>query len=515
MYAILSPSNNNLLTTGIISICIVFVSAKRTIACFAIICTFIFADTVWSDMSIISIDQLKPGMQGYCLSVLSGTTPTRFPVELVDVVRGPDPSGHSLLVKTINTDLRLQTIAIGQGFSGSPIYFDNKLAGAIAYGESFQREMVFGVTLIGDMLSELTVARQHTTPQVSGIAFDKNQIEPGSMIMIPMVRGDLWIGTSGTVTAIKNDWLLAFGHSMGSVTNKIELPMHLARVNTVLAKLDVSHKIADGQQEIGSLVWDGRSAVAGVLGRKAAMIPFDITIKRATLQQKAVVKLEIIPQAKLIPSLMSMIILQTLEKHTITRLQNTDVIIDIKAQFADMESALQLSQRLRTATMSPQSITQKMTAFIDALPEHTKLTSLHVDLTELSDTQSGTIVRAHFNKQRARPGESVDVTITVANATFLEHLTTVSLQIPLDFAPGQFPIKVVPGDSVWPQEQQPTDKYEMLQWCSGFLRADDLVILAPAGKTTAAYAMSQIQRVVAKHPWTLIGSAQATLTITE
>ena len=103
--------------------------------------------------SIIPVEDIRPGMRGYGLSVFRGTQPERFDVEVIDVLHNFRPDQHLILAKTPHPLLN-HTLAVG-GMSGSPIYFDGKLAGAYAYGWQFARDPVVGITPIANMLDDM------------------------------------------------------------------------------------------------------------------------------------------------------------------------------------------------------------------------------------------------------------------------------------------------------------------------------------------------------------------------
>jgi hypothetical protein len=102
---------------------------------------------------VLSVDQVKPGMKGYGLTVFEGTKPQKFDVEVIDVLRNFRPRQDLILVKT--THPRLEVAKVVAGMSGSPIFLDGKMAGAYAYGWSFGAEPIAGVTPIRSMLDDL------------------------------------------------------------------------------------------------------------------------------------------------------------------------------------------------------------------------------------------------------------------------------------------------------------------------------------------------------------------------
>lgn len=101
----------------------------------------------------IGVDEIRPGMRGYGLTVFRGTEPERFDVEVIDVLHHFRPDQHLILARTPHPVLN-EAIAVG-GMSGSPIYFDGRLAGAYAYGWPFGTEPVVGITPIASMFAEL------------------------------------------------------------------------------------------------------------------------------------------------------------------------------------------------------------------------------------------------------------------------------------------------------------------------------------------------------------------------
>ncbi len=106
-----------------------------------------------SASGFIHVDEIRPGMKGYGLSVFVGSEPERFDVEVIDVLHQFRPNQDLILIRTPHPLLdRARGVA---GMSGSPIYLDGRLAGAYAYGWSYGIDPVVGVTPIANMLAEL------------------------------------------------------------------------------------------------------------------------------------------------------------------------------------------------------------------------------------------------------------------------------------------------------------------------------------------------------------------------
>ncbi len=102
--------------------------------------------------AIIPLSQIHEGMKGTALTVFQGVKPESMDVEVLGVMRNVNgPKGDIILVRLHGT--KPEYTGVVAGMSGSPVYFDGKLAGALAFriGE-FSKEPIAGVTPIEEML---------------------------------------------------------------------------------------------------------------------------------------------------------------------------------------------------------------------------------------------------------------------------------------------------------------------------------------------------------------------------
>jgi hypothetical protein len=113
-------------------------------------------------------DQLRRGMKGHGLSVFQGTTPERFEVEILGVLKNTFPKQDMILIRMSGADLEKHKVIAGM--SGSPIYINDKLIGALAYGWPFENEPLAGVTPAHNMFAELERARRQPAARRGGTA---------------------------------------------------------------------------------------------------------------------------------------------------------------------------------------------------------------------------------------------------------------------------------------------------------------------------------------------------------
>ena len=291
---------------------------------------FIFltiSDLLYS-LEYMKIDEIKPGMKGYGLSVFKGWEPEKFEVEIIDIIRNTRPKASYILARLKGQNLEQSGVIAGM--SGSPVYIDGKIVGAVAYTWSFSKEPICGITPIENMLEEKKYAdlsfkkepfeeknlKKIATPvMLDGYSgFAKNYLEdffakkssslssiilpgskidssslqtsnttlkPGDAVAINLVEGDLNVQGIGTVTYVDGDDVFIFGHPMDEV-GKISLPISKAYIYTVIPSSYLSFKIGASSSPSGTTVYDGQNAVYCKLKKEAEMIPFEIKISEGS-----------------------------------------------------------------------------------------------------------------------------------------------------------------------------------------------------------------------------------------
>jgi hypothetical protein len=121
-------------------------------------------------------EQLQPGMKGYGLSVFQGTKPERFEVEVIGVLKNVMPKQDMILIRMSGANLERHKVIAGM--SGSPIYINDKLIGALAYGWSFENEPLAGVTPIRNMMEQLTRPFVPPSPVAASVSMGSSSRTP-------------------------------------------------------------------------------------------------------------------------------------------------------------------------------------------------------------------------------------------------------------------------------------------------------------------------------------------------
>jgi len=291
-----------------------------------------------SSAGVFPLEKIHRGMHGTAWTVFEGTVPEPMDVEILGVLHGArGPHRDLILAKLHGT--KPEYTGVVAGMSGSPVYIDGKLVGALSYRiGQFSKEPIAGITPIEQMLevrdlplqnlrdsTPLEVAEKGTgtglesggqtfsameTPLLmsgfqpeairvwkerlagtgldvvsaggggqseDGPAGDFGPIVPGSAVSLQLVRGDLEIAATCTVTYIDPKQLLACGHPVLQA-GPVSLPMTSTEVVATLASPMNAFKIVNTGNVIGAFTEDRDAAIGGVLGAKARMIPVSISV---------------------------------------------------------------------------------------------------------------------------------------------------------------------------------------------------------------------------------------------
>jgi len=129
-----------------------------------------------------------------------------------------------------------------------------------------------GQQLIGTGLTPATAAGSAAAGQYPPI-----RLEPGSALCVPILQGDMEMTIVGTVTDVRDQTVLGFGHALVG-EGKIEMPLATGYIHTVMPSLARSFKLGALLQVVGTLTQDEYTGVLGVEGRKARQIPLTIAV---------------------------------------------------------------------------------------------------------------------------------------------------------------------------------------------------------------------------------------------
>src|SRR5258706_5609725 len=307
---------------------------------------------------LLPLNQIRAGMQGYAYTIFAGDQIEKFNLEVIGVLDNFLGLRQSIILVQLKGE-KVEHTGVVAGMSGSPVYLDGKLAGALSLKLGiFTKEPIAGVTPINDVLtpppqpataqaatqqlglpSEASTrtglpsgsalepietplvfsgfqpaALQQFANQLQGYGFvaaqggtaapqaDDGHLVAGDMAGMVLVQGDASINSACTVTAVRADKVYLCGHPFLSLGD-IQIPMARSRVLTTLSSDLASTKIVNVGGSIGTITGDHLTAVTGRLGPPPAMIPLDLSVNTKIGEKK--LHFEIINHPKLTPLLVA------------------------------------------------------------------------------------------------------------------------------------------------------------------------------------------------------------------
>lgn len=111
---------------------------------------FVAFHNVRAETEFYPLEKLKPGLRGTGKTCFAGTTPEEFQVEILGVLHGMEPGASAVLARLDSETLA--RVGVFEGMSGSPVYIDGKLLGAIAFTYPYAKEAICGITPISQMV---------------------------------------------------------------------------------------------------------------------------------------------------------------------------------------------------------------------------------------------------------------------------------------------------------------------------------------------------------------------------
>ncbi len=456
--------------------------------------------------AILTLSEVRPGMQGYAYTIFAGDQIEKFDLEVIGVMPNFLGPRQSIILVELKGP-KVEHTGVVAGMSGSPVYLDGRLAGALSLKLGiFTKEAIAGVTPIEDVLRPPTqtadvqsapqqfmlphdaVARnslpsgsslerietplvfsgfqpaavQQFAPQLQGYGFvaaqggtseakaDDRKLLPGDMAGMVLVSGDASINSACTVTAVEGDKVFLCGHPFMSLGD-VQMPMSRSRVVTTLSSSLASTKIVNVGGPIGTITGDHLTAVTGKLGSSPSMVPLDLSFVSGATEKK--LHFDVINHPKLTPLLVAVTTFNGLTQNSLygegTTLHLTGEVrlqghnaVQIESTFAPGDS------------MSPDSLPIALTiqnVFGRLFNNNYEIPSVdHITLRVESQPgrKSYTIESAWLEKGDAAPGETVRVRVMLRPYRGASRVEETTVKVPEQAVRGMM-LRVLVSDAEW------------------------------------------------------------------
>ncbi len=471
-------------------------------------------------VQIMPEDQVKAGMHGVAYTVFEGVTPEAMDVEILGVLRNMAGPQSDVILARLHGK-KVEYTGVVAGMSGSPVYIDGKLVGAIAYriGE-FSKEPIAGITPVSSML-EIDAMDKTLAPEEArglsaakdaaartsgpGLASAPNQTDtgyanllkpietplvftgfsestlrlfskdfasvgvtpvmgagsvsndkqpeplvPGSAVSAILVRGDMNIAGTCTVTYLDDTHLLACGHPLLQ-SGSVDMPMTKATVLATLPSPENSFKIVNTTEPVGSFVQDRRAGILGRFDREPHMIP--VTLTFSGVSHPKVFHYEVLNNAKITPAAMMATVFNAIQgmneygEDTTYRLRGEiDVLgypkLGVKNMYAPLDGATP------TAYGIALSIGEHFSRIFENPYATPKIEGVELNFDLVPDRRSARLETARTDVTEARPGDEITIETLLRPYRGESILRQIPVKIPTSTPKGTLRILVSDGDTL-------------------------------------------------------------------
>jgi hypothetical protein len=478
---------------------------------FASLCSFAAEKT---SVPIMPLSQVQIGMHGVAYTVFQGVKPEPMDVEILGILRNmTGPKGDIILVRLHGA--KPEFTGVVAGMSGSPVYIDGKLIGAISYriGE-FSKEPIAGVTPIEKMLeinemdkspsgdmsqassnaqtpsatagpglapqsSPYQYLRQIDTPLVFsgftedavkrfspqfaaagivpvmgvGSASDARQpepIEPGSSVGAVLVRGDMDISATCTVTYIDATHLLACGHPLLNFGN-VEMPMTKSTVLATLPSPSNAFKIATATEQVGSFMQDRHTGILGRFGKQPQMIP--VTLSFHGISSPRTFHFEVLNNARLTPVAMMSTVYSAIQgineygEDTTFRVQGSVNVagypkLEVSNMYAPGDGNSPTAAAIATA------LGERFSRIFENPYEQPKIQGVDLNIDLVPERRWARLETARTDVTEARPGDEIVIETVLRPYRGERIVRQVPIKIPTSTPRGTLRILVSDGETL-------------------------------------------------------------------
>ncbi len=489
----------------------------RVIAALAVCLTTLASFAVQSKVAILPEDEVKAGMHGVAYTVFEGTQPEAMDVEILGVLRDmAGPKADVILARLHGK--KVDYTGVVAGMSGSPVYIDGRLVGAIAYrlGE-FSKEPIAGITPAAQMLEingmekavgadvaqgpvgEKQEASRTSGPAVSvssqspyanllkpidtplvftgfsqdtlrlfakdfasagvmpvmgagSVSNDKQPepLQPGSAVSAILVRGDMNIAGTCTVTYLDDSHLLACGHPLLQ-SGSVDMPMTKATVLVTLASPENSFKIVNSTETVGAFVEDRRAGIMGRFDRQPHMIPVTLTFSGVSHPKQF--HYEVLNNAKVTPAAMMATVFNAIQgmneygEDTTYRLHGDISVLGYpKLSVQNMYAPADGSTP--TAYGIALSLGEHFSRIFENPYETPKIDGVELNFELVPDRRSARLETARTDVIEARPGDEITIETLLKPYRGESILRHIPVKIPTSTPRGPLRILVSDGDTL-------------------------------------------------------------------
>jgi len=460
-------------------------------------------------MRIFPLSEVRRGLEGVAYTVFEGVTPEPMRVEILGVLHDSLGPGQDMILARLHGP-KPEFTGVVAGMSGSPVYIDGRLLGALSYRiGQFSKEPIAGITPIEQMLEvrdgqgvpaapsgnqrvrstvgtgSLEIQAMETPLVFSGFspetierfgdrfkslgltpvaglgsadshASQPEPLVPGSAVSAILVRGDLSVAGTCTVTYVDPTRLLACGHPITQY-GPVDMPMTKATVIATLPSPLNAFKIVNTTETVGAFTEDRASAIMGRFGAKARMIPVTVDIDQGasgagTSLKAKTFHFDVLDNRQLTPSAMLVSVYQSLQATNAAAAEVSYRLtgeIAIEGQPPALITGLVAQSDLNPAAINAALLVNDRFGRVYSNPlEQPIVKGLKLRVEGVPERRTAMLESARLGTIEARAGETIDVEATLDPYQADARVVRLKLPLPADLTPGSVRVLVSDGATI-------------------------------------------------------------------
>jgi len=484
---------------------------------FILLIMFIIGINMTSSQSIfMPVSEIKPDMKGIGKTVFHGTKIDTFQVDIIDIVKGESGITNFILAY-LSGDKIEESGGISEGMSGSPVYINGRLIGAISYAWEMSEHNLCLITPIQEMLRMLNLPynyNQVTSPvyqiknslqdeitfypiispviisgikgrslerlsnsikkfniiPIQGVMVNEtdqvelqgvgerssNEIEAGSAIGIQLTRGDVNIISIGTVTYREGNKILALGHPF---LKKGEVSYLLSAVYIYhsLPNLIMPFKLGSPLNLVGKVVQDREAGILAILNSYPPVIPLKIQVTNIDSGLSYQMGIQMVNNYDLLEPLISNITVQAVD-NALDRIGAGTAQVEIKIKGKEEGEELYRENMFYSSDDIATKVVTEIPEIIDIILNNylkpVDLTAININIKIDSKKKIGKLEEVILEGSSFKPGDLIKARIKIR--PFREELIEKMLTIQLSshLSSGEATLIVRGGDlDNQPEEQ--------------------------------------------------------------
>jgi len=503
------------------------------------------------------LSEVRPGLRGVGRTVFGGNKIEEFQVEILGVLKNAIGPKHDTILARLSGG-PLENTGVIAGMSGSPVYVEGKLLGAVALAFPFSKDPIAGITPIGEMLDVVPasvpaqqakpvaasnfrilraggdaassrlmpletdqppdwslahakdssgvslaglrlplsfggfseVATERALPLFRQLGFEPMQggalagspssdnaaapgaptLEPGSMVSVMLVEGDLNLNVDCTVTYRDADKLYACGHRF-LLTGPVDFPFAESHVIVSVPSLASSFKVDAPGPAVGTIHQDRFGAIFGVVGEKARLIPVHIQVD-STLNKKEDYNFSMVQESFLSPLLLNLAVVSALSSSERmvgpSTLELTGKIRLSGGDAVNLEDVI--AGDFNTATMAGLDVAGPLSYVLASDFPDVRVEGVDLNFVSRNEKRLATIEQVWSTKSDVHPGERIEVTALLRTPGGERVIQKIPVGVPESVTDKTLTLVVGSGASInalqnrfAPQGSVPRDLHQLLR----------------------------------------------------